>query len=535
MRAAWVLVIVALAAPAGRADVPAAAPGSGSAKPAPPPKPPRTPGPEDAKATALLDQIVAGKDRDKATAELALVAPRAIDAIGEWIVRPHQTDIATRSAVLTSVKAAVPDKTGKFKDGTIEKTAKQQKADDALDWLKELAAVDPATPGLGEVVGDVTAIRTLAGIHEPKAAQPIFDAAFADETMIYRDECGRYLRKMEPFSIPVLTRESQIGANYDRKRYGTFQIERLDRQDPNKALAAAMGNEALQIAILAVFRETRQREAVRAVWSMVNNDAPRVREAARAGWMDYITGPPPPPAPRKKLQLAGGKLTKKPKPLWLTYRELADNELRKSANELLHEDYPIVDPSLDDTDKEVKEVKIDLEDVTKRLWAYYDTERAKRDTQAWTNAKAKADAGDLATAALMLDRLLATNPDRAERADMAKVYVGYGKQLQKEEKWAEAAAAYSKAVGLDPKAPGANETLAAQHFSLGKAAEAAGKDGGPDYREAARRDPDYAEAKAAAERTSGGRPAWMLIAATIAATIALGLFGVAMLMRRRRA
>ena len=527
MRAALVLVIAALAGPASGEPAPQ--------PPAPAPKPPRTPGPEDAKAKALLDQIVAGTGRDKAIAELDQIAPRAVDAIGEWLVRPHQVDVATRRTTLDSIKASVPDKAGKFKDANVDKTPKQQKADDEFDWLKNLVPLDPATPGLGELIGDDVAIRALAKVKDPHAAQPIFEAAFADDTMIYRDECGRYLRRMEAFSIPVLMRESQIGANYDRKRYATFQIERLDRQEPNKALAATMGNEALQIAVLAVFRETRQRDAVRAVWSMVNSDAPRVREAARAGWMDYITGPPPPPAPRKKLQLAGGKLTKKPKPLWLTYRELADNELRKAANELLHEDYPIVDPSLDDTDKEVKEVKIDLEDVTKRLWTYYDGERAKRDTQAWTTAKGKADAGDFATAALMIDQLIATNPERPERADMAKVYIAYGRQLEKSEKWTDAATAFSKAVGLNPKAPDANQALAAQHYALGKAAEAAGKDGGPDFRNAVRLDPDYAEAKTAAENADGGRPVWMLIAALIAGMIALGLFGAAMVMRRRRA
>jgi len=66
--------------------------------------------------------------------------------------------------------------------------------------------------------------------------------------------------------------------------------------------------------------------------------------------MEYITGPPPPPAPVAKLNLPGGKKTKKAKPLWLTYRELADNELRKAANELFHEDYPLEDPTLEDDD-----------------------------------------------------------------------------------------------------------------------------------------------------------------------------------------
>src|SRR5205814_8127606 len=122
-------------------------------------------------------------------------------------------------------------------------------------------------------------------------------------------------------------------------------------------------------ALLAVFEETHHREAVHAVWTKVDSDSPRIRAKAREAWMAYITGPPPPPAPKKKLMLPGGKLTKKEKPLWLTYRELADNELRKAANELLHEDYPLEDEnSLDDKEVTRKTEKIDLEVLTKRLF-----------------------------------------------------------------------------------------------------------------------------------------------------------------------
>jgi len=39
--------------------------------------------------------------------------------------------------------------------------------------------------------------------------------------------------------------------------------------------------------------------------------------------------------------------------------ELADNELRQAANELLHEDYPIEDPmSLDDHERKVSKIKV---------------------------------------------------------------------------------------------------------------------------------------------------------------------------------
>jgi tetratricopeptide (TPR) repeat protein len=354
--------------------------------------------------------------------------------------------------------------------------------------------------------------------------------------MIYRDEVGRYLRKMHPYSIPALMKESQ-SRNYDRKRYSNYQLERLDRQEPGKALAAAAGDENLLIAILDVWRATKHREAVHAVWSKVNADSARTRAAARAAWHAYIDGKPPPPAPMKKLMLPGGKLTKKEKPLWLTYRELADNELRKFSNELLGTDYPIVDPTLDDSDADLKKPKeipkIDLQAVTQQLFDYYDKQRAELEAKQWAEADAKAKSGDLATATMLLDRLLAANPAHGNKAQMAQVYFAYAKELEKQGKWGDAAAAYSKAHGLAPTGPNAIEALAAHHFTLGKALEAQGKDGGPEYREAYKLRPDYEPAKAAAVRTSGGsKPTWMLYAAFLALLGSAGVFGLAMLRRR---
>ncbi len=501
-----------------------------------PPPPPRTPGAEDAKATAILQKIVAGPDsaaRRAAIAELMAVAPQTVEVLGEWLARTHAVDADTRRLALVQIDAAVPDKKGKFPDRT-RQTAKEQKADDEIDWLTKLLEIDPATPGVGEVIADVAAIRALSSTKDSRAAQLIFDTAFLPDAMIYRDECGRYVRKMEPYSIPALTRESQ--GRYDRRRYATRQLERLDRQDPLKALAAATANEGLVLEILEVFRKTKLREAVHAVWTKVNDDAPRVRDAARKTWMDYITGPAPRPAPMKKLYLPGGKLTKKEKPLWLTYRELADNELRMVANELLLEDYPVEDETrLDDRDSTAKIVKIDLLEVTQRLFAYYDGERAKRDATEWTAAKAKADAGDLAGATTMIDRLIALNPERAERAEMAKLYVAWGQQLEGKNQWADASAAYSKAHGLDPKAATADAILAAHHYALGKALESQGKDGGPDFRRAVALKPDYTPAQAGVERAAGGgRPVWMLYGAALAVAVAAALFAMVM-MRRRHA
>lgn len=491
--------------------------------------------PVDPTVQATLDQIEKGPDRKGPIDTLMKNAASEVDSLGSFLARPHTATTDDRRKVLAAIDAQVPDAKGRFVTPE-RKTAKEEKADDDLDWQTALLALDPATPGLGEVIADDAAIRALSASHDTHAAQLLFDAAFGDETMIYRDEMGRYLRKMEPYCEPALIIESQA-RNYDRKRYANYQLERLDRQEPYKALASAVADEALTIEILDAFRKTKHREAVHAVWSKVAADSPRVRAAARAAWEAYITGPPPPPAPKKKLQLPGGKLTKKEKPLWLTYRELADNELRKTSNELLHTDYPIVDPTLDDRDAEWKHEKtvdpIDQLAVTKQLYAYYDGERAKKDAEQWGVAKALADKGDLAGATAAMDRLLVTNPERTERTQMATTYFQYGKKLEADKKWADAAAAYSKAQGLDPQGKDATQALAAYHYTLGKALDAQGKDGGPDFRKAIALRPDYAPAKTAArEAANRGKPVWMLYIAGGALAAALALLGMAVMRKR---
>ena len=512
--------------------------------PTPAPKAPDVPSkiagsdePDDPAAQKLLDSIA--KDpagRKAAIDQLDKLAPKVVNGLGAFLARKHDASLDDRKKVLDAIKAQVPDKNGRFIVPE-RKSSKEEKADDDLDWLAGLEGLDASTPGLGEVIADDVAIRALETTKSIHAAQLMFDTAFGDETIIYRDEIGRYLRKMEPYSLPALTYESQ-SRNYDRKRYATYQLERLDRQEPGKALAAATADEALTLAILDVFQTTHYREAVHAVWTKVNADSPRVRAKARETWMSYITGPAPPPAPKKKLQLPGGKLTKKEKPLWLTYRELADNELRKAANELLGEDYPLQDPTLDDTDewKKPKTVKVDLEELTKRLFDFYDQGRAKKETESWTAAKALADKGDVPGAAGALDRMLAASPDfgnSAQRPEMAAIYFKLAKDLESKQQWEPASSAYAKAHGLDPKGASANEALAAHHYTLGKALDASGKNGRPDIEQAIKLKPDYAPAKTAEkELDSRGKPVWILYLAGLAVLAAGGLFAAGMMKRR---
>ena len=118
--------------------------------------------PDAAAATALLGKIASDANaRKQAIADLAKLGPKVVDALGQFLARKHDTDVAARRKVLDAIKALVPDKNGHF---TVpeRKSAKEEQADDDLDWLAGLQGVDAATPGLGEVIADDVAIRTLS-------------------------------------------------------------------------------------------------------------------------------------------------------------------------------------------------------------------------------------------------------------------------------------------------------------------------------------------------------------------------------------
>jgi tetratricopeptide (TPR) repeat protein len=475
-------------------------------------------------ARAPLDTLAGAPDSAAALAAAAALAeiaarePASIADIEAFLKRPRGSTVEQRRLTLKLVKASVPDDKGKFETPQ-RMVAEQVRVEDEFDWLGALVKLDRASPGLGDLLADVAAIRALAGSKNVDAGRVIVETAFAPDTLIYRDECGRYLRKMAPYSIPALMVASQAKRDASRRRYATYQLERLDRQDPGKALAAAAEDEALEIAILDAFRATGHREAVHSVLATVDHDSPRVRDAARKAWMAYVTGPPPPPAPKKKLVLTGGRLADKETPLWLTYRELAEIELDKLSEELFGDVPPKGET---------------LEATSKRLFALYDGKRAERDGAAIDAAAALAAKGDLAGAGRAFDQILAVNPEHPRRAEMVETYLALARALQAEGKWADAAAAYSKAHGLAPDGPKAGDALAAHHFALGKSLEAGGKDGSASYRQAVAIKPDYAPARKAVADGATANKRWMLWLSAVVALGALALLIIG-LQRRKRA
>jgi hypothetical protein len=487
---------------------------------------PDGPGGPAARVRELLDAVAAAGRRAarlEAAAEVAKLGADAVPALQEYLARQRRTTDDERRAALTAIRADIPDKEGRF----ARRRGKDDEARGEFDWLAELAALDEPPPGTGDVMADVAAIRALAATQSIEAGRALLAFAFDDLGLVYRDECGRYLRKMAPYSLPALI---AVAADDDKRaiaKYGAYQLERMDRKAPARVIEQASQDEALEVAVLAAYGTSKPREAVGPILSAIDDPSPRVREAARAAWLAYVTGPEPPPAPKRKLKLPGGRMSEEPEPLWLTYRELADIELDRKYEEIFAEKPPR---------------RESLEALSQKLFAHYDGLRADALAARHREARALADAGSWADATAAYDRILAEVPEHPERAAMAGAYLEHGKALEREQKWAEAAVAYSKAHGLAPEAERAGAALAGHYFALGRALQAEGKDGAAVLRRAASLDPARAESlargsdadqEALASVPAGSGHRWMLYVgvAGCAGALILLILGVAIRQR----
>ncbi len=412
-------------------------------------------------AAALLAEIEKADNSAKRidlAAELAAMTPTPVAALKAHLVRKRSTDQAGRRALLIASGAEVPDATGRF---TIPKrqTKKEKERRDRFDWLPAIAG-QPAQAGLGETLSDVAAIRALAASTNPDAGIVIFDFAFSEQGLIYRDECGRYLRKMSPYSLPALIHGSQNRKDRSISRYANYQLERLDRQNAHKAIASAP-TENLKIAIITAFADSQYREAVFAVLDNVNHVAPRVRHAARAAWTEYVSGRPPPKPPERKLSLPNGKQTKEREPLWLDHRRLGDTAIRVRLTEVTGETPP---------------TNASLAALTEKLFSVYDERRTRALTTDFDAALALESAGKHDQATAIFDRILAQAPGFEKRAKMLPAYLSQAKALEGEKKWSEAAIAYGKASSIAPQDGDAKKALQKHHLARANAATAAGQD-----------------------------------------------------------
>lgn len=472
-------------------------------------------------ARALLEAMARSESsaqRLDSAAKLAEIGPGAMPELVAFLGRERASSEVERRAILKAIGADIPDEKGRFR---ARKSKDKADTAEALDWLAALVKLDPGMAGLGDVMADVAAIRALAATKASAGAGAILDFGFTDAGLLYRDECGRYLRKMSPYSLPALIAASQDSSKKARalQRYANYQLDRMDREDPNKAINDAGMDPGLMIEVIRAYGQSKHREAIVPLLDHTDDSTTSVREAAREALLGYVTGPKPPEAPKRKLVLPGGKLSEEEQPLWLTYRELADVELRRKHEVVFGEQAPR---------------KSTPEELARKLFAHQDGLRERAFADAFEATRALVEAGKWAEATQAFDRFLAARPDHPRRKDMAQAYFEHARAQMQAGSFREASAAYSKAHGLDPEAPFAADALAGHYTALGKALQAEGKDGSMAYRRALEIKPTSRDAEAAKHHEMGQpRRAWMLYAGVGGGAGALILFILGLAVRRR--
>lgn len=500
-------------APARKPAPPPAEPADAAAEPAQPKKPPP---PVDPKVAALFDAVASAKDaagRKAAVDAILALDPMPVSDLVGVLGRARKSTDADRRAVLAARGFEIPDAKGKFASPG-RQTDKQEKANDELDWLAPVLAA-AAGAGVADVLVDLTAIRALAASKSSAGATGILEFSFTADGVAYRDECGRFLRRMSPWSLPALILGAESKKN-DKSlaRYAKYQLERLDRENPRKAQNDAPTDD-LEIEILKAFADSQYREAVFTVLDTVDHTSPAVRKAARDAWMEYATGRPPRPVPKEKLMLPGGKQAEEETPLWMNHRELADIAIRRRLESLTGAA----------PDKAAK-----LADMSKQLFEFYDQRRGKKLDADLDAALADGKGGKVAEAAARFDHILVQDPKHARRAEMAEIYLSYGEQLQKAGKLREAATAFGKAHAVAPDGKLAGKALALHHQARGLALEKEGKDGAAELARASEIASDVGSAVEGGESND-----WMLYAGVAAAIggLLLLVWGVAWRRRSR--
>lgn len=377
---------------------------------------------------------------------------------------------------------------------------------DAVDWLTALAELDlgqdpppaevaPAElPAVrAEMVLRVGLLRAIAAAGRTStgrdAVYPLFQFAFVRDGL-FRDECGRAIRSMGSYGIPGLIRiyNNRTRSNFKMRRYASYQLDRMDRLRPSKAIATAP-DDVVRADIIHAYGEVLALDAVEAIVEQVGARSHRVRREARWAWLRYVDGPPPPPAPKRKRKLPGGKEESEEKEDYLNYREMATLTLQRIYQELWNEP-----PS----------PKLSAKELTELLFQHYDRIDEQLFEQLFKSAKAHESAGDLEKALDEFGWILANQPDHPRRAEMSDVFGRYGEALaEKGEtagRWDDVARGVGwlrQALALHPDRPDAAKVRALVHFLDGKLAQQKGGDGRSDFELAVAADPSLGRAQKA--------------------------------------
>jgi hypothetical protein len=263
-------------------------------------------------------------------------------------------------------------------------------------------------------------------------------------------------------------------------------------------------------AIIHAYGEQRAPEAVEAILQQTDSPSQRVRKEARWAWLRYVTGPAPPPAPKRKRKLAGGKEEDKEKPDYLTYREVAQLALQKE-----------IAAQTGNTPEPKRGVK----DLTDELFAFYDQRRAAIWDQHFEEGRKKEAVSDWKGAVSIYGWILSQDPGYAKRAEMAHAYVEYAEQLRAARQIPQALGFFRQSAALAPDAPEAKRAEARVALLDAEQLLALGHSDVASYQRALALDPSLKEARAGLLRAQSmrSRRRWLEVAEGAGGIAALAL------------
>jgi tetratricopeptide (TPR) repeat protein len=367
-----------------------------------------------------------------------------------------------------------------------------------------------------EALETVALMRAIAAARRLDAVDPLFKLAFENDG-VFRDECGRAIRSMDSYAVPTLVElmhQPNAGKQSlaKQRRYASYQLDRMDRQRPQKAIATAP-DDRVRAEIIHAYGETRALDAVEAILGQVDSPAHRVRREARWAWLRYVSGKGPPPAPKRKRKLPGGKEEAEEKPDYLTYREIATLALQKQLAAI---------------NNEPADATASAKQLTDELFEYYDKKRAAEWDGEFGAARAKEERGDLRGATDEYGWILAHDPNYAHRGEMARAFAHWADSLRDQGDVPRALGFWRQAIDLAPDGPDARYAAARVALYDGLDALAHGGADTGAFKRALVLDPSLAEAKKGLQRAewAQARRRWAHAAEALLAAfvIALGLW-----------
>jgi hypothetical protein len=402
-----------------------------------------------------------------------------------------------------------------------------------LDWLAALDAVNlddlelpfaleglpkvelPPVPlehrvGLRDDAREVVrAMHALAATHRADAVEPLFRLAFMLDG-VFRDECGRQIRAIGDDAVAPLVRlqyekGTPAAPLAKQRRYAIYQLDRMDRARPSKAVDAAP-DDRMRAELIRAYGEARAPDAVEAVLGQITAQSHGLRRAARAAFRRYVEGPPPPPAPKRKRRLPGGKEETEEKADYLTYREVAELALQKRVAQV----------GLTFSDPHPTPLA-----MFEALVAKDDAERAAEWERAFAGAQGRAEAGDLEGAVDAYEWILAHDPVSARRGEMVSAFATLAERRRATGRLDEAARLFWKAAVLVSADDAEGRWLQAEAaWTEAERARIAGRTDEQSLRRVLRLAPEHAAARTALARFERTRT----VRRVRTTTLVLGIF-----------